>query len=347
MQNKQLKHFAFTWNNYQEVNYNEILTRAITELGITYIVYGFEIAPSTGTKHLQGYAQTEKRVYLSKINKLLPKVHITICNGSSQDNINYCKKLDDYAEQGVPRTEARRIKKCKDDWNALVNLAECGNLDSIRQDYPQEFLCYYRTFKQIAQDNLKPQEQERRAYWIWGKPGTGKSRAVHQLFPHAYWKNANKWWDGYKGERVVVLDDLGTSHLYEHLKRWADRYPVIGEVKGSSIGLSYEIFIVTSNFRISDVQSELVPVETIRAIERRFEEVEAVLWVEDAADLLVLLDVGHERLWPVLLSHLEHLRDSGVDPRLESVFERPDELILKVNRHRIDWEDWLEARLNS
>lgn len=344
MKNKQVKHFAFTWNNYHEVDYKDIITRTITELNINYIVYGFEIAPTTGTKHLQGYAQTEKRVYLSKINKCLPKVHITVCNGSSQDNINYCKKLDDFFEEGEARTEARRVKKCKDDWETLVKLAEDGRIEDIRQDYPQEFLCYYRTFKQIAQDNLKPQEQERRAYWIWGKPGLGKSRAVHQLFPHAYWKNANKWWDGYKGEKVVVLDDLGTAHLYEHLKRWADRYPVIGEVKGSSIGLSYEVFIVTSNFPISGEQSLLIPGETIRAIERRFEEVEAVFWVEDAADLLVLLDVGHERLWPVLLTHLEHLHDNGVNPQVEAVFEHPDNLIHQKDRYRIDWEEWLQAR---
>lgn len=290
--NKQLKHFAFTWNNYHEVNYLEMIENAKKELGISYIVYGYEFAPTTGTMHLQGYVQTEKRVYLTKINKCLPKVHITICNGSSQDNINYCTKLKNFKEDGIPRTEARRVKKCKDDWEALVKLAESGKIEEIRTDHPREFLVYYRTFKQIAQDNLKPEPQQRYCYWIWGHPGSGKSRAVHQHHPHAYWKNANKWWDGYKGEETVVLDDLAGVFLFEHLKRWADRYPVIGEVKGSSIGLSYKRFIVTSNFEIADPQStNQVPLETIKAIERRFVQAQALHWDVEQDDLIVAVSL--------------------------------------------------------
>lgn len=288
MINKQLKHFAFTWNNYDEVDYLDLIEKAKIELGISYIVYGLEIAPTTGTKHLQGYVQTAKRVYLTKINKSLPKVHITICNGSSQDNINYCKKLDNFVESGIARTEARRIKKCKDDWEALVNLAESGKIQDIRTDYPREFLVYYRTFKQISQDNLKPEPLVRFCYWLYGKPGSGKSRAVHFHYPNAYWKNANKWWDGFQGEETVVLDDLGHAFLYEHLKRWADRYPVIGEVKGSSIGLSYKRFIVTSNFEIDHHEITVnIPLETIKAVQRRFVSLRAVHWDDQIQDLIV------------------------------------------------------------
>lgn len=312
--NKQLKHFAFTWNNYHTVDYREIIEKAKVELGISYLVYGYETAPTTGTMHLQGYVQTEKRVYLTKINKCLPKVHITVCNGSSQDNIEYCKKLKNFVEDGVARTEARRVKKCKDDWEALVKLAESGKIEEIRTDYPREFLVYYKTFKQIAQDNLKPEPQQRYCYWIHGAPGTGKSRAVHSRFPHAYWKNANKWWDGYKGEDTVVLDDLAGTFLFEHLKRWADRYPVIGEVKGSSIGLSYKRFIVTSNFEIADPQStNQVPLETIKAIERRFVQVKALHWVEELGDLLVAVSQPQAPLQQVVLplGHLMNLHETS------------------------------------
>jgi hypothetical protein len=311
MANKQLKHFAFTWNNYQEVDWESILKDAGPVLGISYIVYGFEIAPTTGTKHLQGYIQTEKRVYLTKINKCLPKVHITICNGSSQDNINYCKKLDNFFEAGTPRVESRRVKKCKDDWEALVNLAENGKLEDIRTDNPREFLVYYRTFKQIAMDKMKPEPVERYCYWIHGKPGTGKSRAVHQHYPDAYWKNANKWWDGYQGQETVVLDDLGGAFLYEHLKRWADRYPVIGEVKGSSIGLSYKRFIVTSNFDVDDpATTENTLLETIRAVQRRFVVLRAVEWDEADQDLIVELVITPSRQWRGPLRCLMFLHES-------------------------------------
>lgn len=342
MANKQLKHFAFTWNNYQDVDYIDILNKAKNDLGISYIVYGYEIAPTTGTLHLQGYVQTEKRVYLTKINKCLPKVHITICNGSSQDNIDYCKKLDNFVEDGVPRTEARRIKKCKDDWEALVNLAESGKIQEIRTDFPKEYLVYYRTFQQIAQDRLKPEPIVRACYWIWGKPGSGKSRAVHQHFPDAYWKNANKWWDGYQGQESVVLDDLGGAFLYEHLKRWADRYPVIGEVKGSSIGLSYKRFIVTSNFDVDDPAiTEHIPLETIRAVQRRFVVVRAVEWSSTLEDLIVELLVAPSKLWQGSLGSLMRLHEN------EGRFRSAPELVaswdhLQKTEQLPKWEDCLD-----
>ena len=218
----------------------------------------------------------------------------------------------------------RRIKKCKDDWEALVKLAESGKIEEIRTDFPREFLVYYRTFKQIAQDNLKPEPVQRYCYWIYGDPGTGKSRAVHQHFPDAYWKNANKWWDGYKGEQTVVLDDLAGTFLFEHLKRWADRYPVIGEVKGSSIGLSYTRFIVTSNFEIADPQStNQVPVETIRAIERRFVMVKALYWDQVMDDLIVLVVLQLTPLRQAILP-LGRLMNLHEQSNLHSLLEVPD-----------------------
>lgn len=290
MSNQQVRHIAWTWNNYQETeNYVEVLKNAYLVLEKTYMIYAKEVAPSTGTNHLQGYSQFKKRVYLSTLRKILPGVHFTICNGSSQDNINYIHKTGEWIEEGTPRTQERRIKKLKDDWEGLISKAISGRLEEIRQDDPKSYLVYYRTLKQLRQDYLRPLALVRHCYWIYGKPGVGKSRAVHQMFPHAYWKNANKWWDGYKGEPTVVLDDLGTHHLFEYLKRWADRYPVTGEIKGSSLSLTYNRLIITSNFTPNVLGGVEVPSDTIEAIQRRFLLLKAVDWSLDGdfEDLIV------------------------------------------------------------
>jgi len=109
------------------------------------------------------------------------------------------------------------------------------------------------------------------------------------LFPDAYWKNGNKWWDGYQGQETIVLDDLDTPVLFSYLKRWADRYKVIGEIKGAAIDLTYKNLIITSNFHPGELGSQDPSISgvTIEAIERRFLVVEAVRWLEDQNDLLV------------------------------------------------------------
>lgn len=49
-------------------------------------------------------------------------------------------------------------------------------------------------------------------------------------------KSITKWWDGYKGERVVLIDDFeidSIKYLNHYLKIWGDPYGKIhGEIKG-------------------------------------------------------------------------------------------------------------------
>lgn len=47
-----------------------------------------------------------------------------------------------------------------------------------------------------------------RGVWIYGPPGTGKTRYVHEKYDDIYDKGQNKWWDGYTGQKVVLIDDL-------------------------------------------------------------------------------------------------------------------------------------------
>jgi len=289
--NKQFRHFAFTWNNYikHDVNWQASLTAQLKELGANYFIYAEEVGEK-GTPHIQGYVQLKTRKYFNSLKQTLhPTVHITVVSGSSQDNINYCKKVEKFVEWGDLREIGRARAKQDRDWALLLDLAKCNNLSQIEQDNPKDFIVYHRTLKTIAIDNLSCQAKERKCLWLYGKPGSGKSRAAHNLFPNAYWKNVNKWWDGYRGERTVVLDDYDTPVLFSYLKRWADRYKVIGEVKGSSVGLTYEYLIITSNFTPLQLADRDLQVDnvTIQAIERRFLILEAVEWNSDLDGLMV------------------------------------------------------------
>ena len=88
-----------------------------------------------------------------------------------------------------------------------------------------------------------------RGHWYYGPPGTGKSTAARNKFPGAFLKASSKWWDGYKGEKAVILDDLDTHVLGHLVKIWTDRFPITNaEIKQSTIVLFHEDFVITSNY---------------------------------------------------------------------------------------------------
>lgn len=65
------------------------------------------------------------------------------------------------------------------------------------------------------------------------------------------------------------MDDLDSDCLAHYLKIWADKWGTMGEVKGGTVGLTYEKFIVTSNFSIDELFQKQ-PLATRDAIKRRF-----------------------------------------------------------------------------
>lgn len=115
-----------------------------------------------------------------------------------------------------------------------------------------------------------------RGIWIYGPPGTGKSLKA-RTYPDLYLKSQNKWFDGYAGEKTILIDDfdLNGKFLGHHLKIWADRYACSGEVKGGMVHLQHERLVITSNYHPSAIfrtEKHDEPQDVlIAAIERRFE----------------------------------------------------------------------------
>ena len=84
-----------------------------------------------------------------------------------------------------------------------------------------------------------------------------------------YIKSANKWWDGYAGEKEVLLDDLAPKHecLDYHIKIWADHYPFKAETKGGNMDIRPERIHITSQYTPEEIFKDP---KTVQAIRRRF-----------------------------------------------------------------------------
>lgn len=88
----------------------------------------------------------------------------------------------------------------------------------------------------------------------WGPPGTGKSsHALEMGGESQYWLQQPKhsggdiWWDGYDGQRVVVIDEMAGWVPRTLCLRLIDRYPMHVETKGGAKPFLAELVIFTSN----------------------------------------------------------------------------------------------------
>lgn len=229
-----------------------------------YLVYGRETGES-GTPHLQGYIIFESTKRLSALKKIHQQAHWEIAKGNSQQASDYCKKDGDYVEQGVLSQQGKRTDLEK----ACDMIKEGQSLQTVAEECPSTFVKFgrgLRDFKLLMDKPYKPDGL--RGEWYVGAPGTGKSLKARTDNPNAYLKNQNKWFDGYAGEKVIILDDLDTNALGHHLKIWSDRYPCTGETKGGTVNLQHDKIIVTSNYSIEALWPE--DIEMQKAIRRRF-----------------------------------------------------------------------------
>ena len=213
-------------------------------------------------------------VLLIAVKKLLPRAHLEVCRGSSEENIAYCSKDGQILEFGErPMTPKEKGEKVRAKWREVVDLAVSGDLDPIQQDHPQVYLAHYSSLKKIAKDHMKrPRDLDTVCgEWHYGAAGTGKTTAVRDAHPDAYIKSRDKWWDGYNGEPVVILDDMSPFHkcLGDYLKDWGDKWTFKAEEKGGYKWLRPELFIVTSQYDVDDIFDDA---ETRAALNRRYKK---------------------------------------------------------------------------
>jgi len=83
----QSKNWVVTINNWKEED-----VEAAKGWPTRYILMGSEVAPETGTKHLQGCVQFLTNMRMAALKKLHTTAHWEIMRGSIEQSETYCKK---------------------------------------------------------------------------------------------------------------------------------------------------------------------------------------------------------------------------------------------------------------
>lgn len=292
--NRPNRNWVFTLNNYTLMECEMICNQAVACIAsgsLKYLVYGKEVGQS-GTLHLQGLVLFKDAKTRSAVKTWFgtQRIHLEPMKDTSFQNAsNYCKKgkqshaeweLDHEAgahfgedaevmEFGILPSDKSIGQKAKDDYAGAVQAAKEGRFDDID---PKMYLRFYGTLKAIHRDHMQspPDLNDTCGEWIVGAPGLGKSRYVRYHYPGFYHKLPNKWWDGYQGQEVVLVEDMDPSHAWMaySLKIWMDRYAFPIETKGGAGLIRPKKIVVTSNFTIEEIlasaEGSAVQIEAIK-----------------------------------------------------------------------------------
>ncbi|QFR58251.1 replication associated protein [Capybara associated cyclovirus 1] len=241
---RRIKRVCFTLNNYTEDDEQRIQQYAND---YEYCIYGREIAPSTGTHHLQGFINFKVRREFATIKRIIGNTaHIEPSNGTDVQNKEYCSKGNNIWEYGKPSKQGKRS-----DLDSVVEtIKSARTLADIVSQHPSMYIRYHRGIEKLFGYIGTRQKREWKTYTtiLYGESGVGKSRAaLEKAQGNVYYKTRGEWWDNYKGEETVIIDDFYGWIKLDEMLRITDRYALQVPVKGGFVEfLAYHIYI-TSN----------------------------------------------------------------------------------------------------
>lgn len=275
------RHRAWVYTRYFD-KHGE--TQFPLEKSVAYLVEGYEICPTTGREHGQGYIRFRDGVTLNVVQSVLgdttASLHVEPRKGSEQQCIRYClKEGGRHLEYGVRGRQGNRSDlRVALEW-IKFRVARGQYWDeielSIADEFPVLFTMYERKFRKYAatmRRRSRSRALDRGAIDVTvyiGPPGTGKTRRAVAENPEAFIHNGGKWFDGYDGHDVIIFDDFDPERIpiFTFMK-YLDRYRNRFEVKGDFVENFASHYIITTNIEVDNWYPCAHPT-TVRALKRR------------------------------------------------------------------------------
>jgi len=239
----------FCFTSYETDEKGQMVEPFYDPIYVQYMVYGWELCPTTNKQHLQGFVAMMMPCSFTEVRKHLKHSlkKLFSCKGTASENVKYCKEDGKWKEFGKCPEDKVKEKRQKDKDLEIINEVKVkiakGEMTARDAyfEYPQ--VCQYSKTIQAAEEIFRMKRKERdtmcEIHWIVGDTGSGKSYYCRKIVkPTPYNKlhdeQGVKWWDGYDGEESIVLDDFRGLIPYNQLLIWADEYAAHGNIKNKS-----------------------------------------------------------------------------------------------------------------
>nr|WPT10111.1 rep protein [Duck circovirus] len=242
--NYSYKRWVFTINNPTFEDYVHVLEFCTLD-NCKFAIVGEEKG-ANGTPHLQGFLNLRSNARAAALEESLGgRAWLSRARGSDEDNEEYCAKESTYLRVGEPVSKGRSSDLAEATSAVMAGVP----LTEVARKFPTTYVIFGRGLERLRHLIVETQRDwKTEVIVLIGPPGTGKSRYAFE-FPaeNKYYKPRGKWWDGYSGNDVVVMDDFYGWLPYDDLLRITDRYPLRVEFKGGMTQFVAKTLIITSN----------------------------------------------------------------------------------------------------
>lgn len=246
----QQRHWLFTLNNPSLLP-DEYLEKAKAWQDLRYIIFQLERGEQ-GTEHYQGYVIFGKRRTLASLKKEEAGAHWEPRKGTSDQARAYCSKEETRVSGPYEFGDYETGQGTRTDLKQAIAALRDGGIKRVREEYPDTYVKYSRGLHNLLLSDVRQRDRPREVSILYGPPGCGKTRYFYDREPdgcsipcdHGF------WFDGYEGQRAVLLDDFdgrASKWPLNSLLRVIDRYVFLVPIKGSFVVWNPDRIYITTN----------------------------------------------------------------------------------------------------
>lgn len=259
------RNLCFTLNNYTD----DFFANLIADGRVRYAIAGREVAPTTGTPHLQGYLELTGQISHAQAQALLPGAHFSARRGTAVQAAEYCRKEDPSPyEHGVISSQGARS-----DIDSIVQvIQEGGSVKDVAEQHPAQFIRYHKGIMALSNQLSKKRSGETpEVVVLWGPTGTGKSHVAREETTDAYvWgPEMGAWFDGYDNHQHVIFEEFRGQLTFGMLLRLLDKYDLSVQIKGGRVNFCPTKIYLTSPLHPKDWYTNLEGTDKLDQLLRR------------------------------------------------------------------------------